>query len=115
MAHIHRGAAGEDGLADWNTNDTESTTFVNFDGWRQLSVALPGHYPSDNYNWPRNCNWRHRGGNGLVDYPLSLTGLVIELRENLVYIDELVEAASRSIMLSELTCGASARKEIPRR
>ncbi len=99
------GAAGEDGLADWNTNDTESTTFVNFDGWRQLSVALPGHYPFDNYNWPRNCNWRHRGGNGRVDYPLSLTGLVIELRENLVYIDELVDATSRSIMLGELTCG----------
>lgn len=67
------GAAAENGLAAWNTNDTESTTFVNFDGWRQLAVALPGQYPFDNYHWPRNCNWRHRGGNGLVDYPLKLT------------------------------------------
>ncbi len=101
------GAAADDGLADWNTNDTESTTFVNFDGWRQLSVALPGQHPFDNYNWRRNCNWRHRGGNGLVDYPLKLTGIVVEMRERLVYIDELVEATSRSIMLSELTYGDS--------
>ena len=108
------GAAAEDGRADWNTNDTESTTFVNFDGWRQLSVALPGHYAFGNYNWPRNCNWRHRGGNGRIDYPLSLTGLVVELREKLVYIDELVNATSRSIMLSELTCGEATTKDIPR-
>ena len=108
------GAAAEDGRADWNTNDTESTTFVNFDGWRQLSVALPGHYAFGNYNWPRNCNWRHRGGNGRIDYPLSLTGLVVELREKLVYIDELVNATSRSIMLSELTCGEATTKDIPK-
>jgi len=88
---------------------------VNFDGWRQLSVALPGHYLFDNYNWPRNCNWRHRGGNGLVDYPLRLTGLVVELPEKLVYIDELVDATSRSIMLSELTCGESSSKTIAKR
>ena len=99
------GAAAENGLAAWNTNDTESTTFVNFDGWRQLAVALPGQYPFDNYHWPRNCNWRHRGGNGLVDYPLKLTALVLEMRERIVYIDELVETTSRSLLLGELTVG----------
>ena len=104
-AWVNIGAAADDGLADWNTNDTESTTFVNFDGWRQLSVELPGHYGSGDYHWPRNCNWRHRGGNGRVDYPLKLTGIVVELRENLVYIDELVEATSRSLMFSDLACG----------
>ena len=99
------GAAAENGLAAWNTNDTESTTFVNFDGWRQLAVALPGQYPFDNYHWPRNCNWRHRGGNGLVDYPLKLTALVLEMRERIVYIDELVETTSRSLLLGELRAG----------
>ena len=102
------GAAADDGLADWNTNDSESTTFVNFDGWRQLSVALPGQYSIDGYHWPRNCNWRHRGGDGRVDYPLKLTGIVVEMREQLVYIDELVDATSRSILLSRLSCGEPA-------
>lgn len=104
-AWINIGAAKDDGLADWNTNDTESTTFVNFDGWRQLSVDLPGHYGGGDYHWPRNCNWRYTGGNGRVDYPLRLTGMVVELRENLVYIDELVEATSRSLMFRDLACG----------
>lgn len=87
-----------------NTNDTESTSFINFDGWRYLSVQLPGQYPYDNYHWPRNCNWRHQGGDGLVDYPLRLTKLTIELREKLIYIDELVNATSRSININHLMC-----------
>ena len=38
-AWINIGAAKDDGRADWNTNVTESTTFVNFDGWREPASA----------------------------------------------------------------------------
>ena len=39
-----------------------------------------------------------------MDYPLTLTGITVELREKLVYIDELVDVARRSIRLSEVVC-----------
>ena len=99
----HLGAALH-GRADWNTNDTESTSFVNFDGWRYMGIDLPGEYPVDRYQWPRKCNWRSTGGDGLVDHPLRLKGFYVQLREKLVYVDEMVPAASRHLLLDDLMC-----------
>ena len=99
----HLGAALR-GRADWNTNDTESTSFVNFDGWRYMGIDLPGEYPVERYQWPRKCNWRSTGGDGLVDHPLRLKGFYVQLREKLVYVDEMVPAASRHLLLDDLTC-----------
>ena len=67
-------------------------------------MKLPGQYPFDNYNWPRNCNWRHVGGDGLVDYPLRLTKLIVEMREKLVHVDEMVDATSKTVLLDQLMC-----------
>ena len=89
---------------DWNTNDSESTSFVNFDGWRYMAIDLPGEYPFERYQWPRKCNWRATGGNGLVDYPLRLKGFFVQLREKLVYVDEMVPAQSRHLLLDDLMC-----------
>ncbi|MEO2030885.1 MAG: hypothetical protein ABGZ35_02255 [Planctomycetaceae bacterium] len=100
----HTGAAQTNGGADWNTVDTESTSYINFDGWRFVGVALPGQHPFDHYHWPRNGNWRHVGGDGIVDYPLALTRITVEMREKLVYIDELVDVTRRSIRLGEIFC-----------
>ncbi len=99
----HLGAALH-GRADWNTNDTESTSFVNFDGWRYMGIDLPGEYPVERYQWPRKCNWRSTGGDGLVDHPLRLKGFYVQLREKLVYVDEMVPAASRHLLLDDLMC-----------
>ena len=92
------------GRADWNTNDSESTSFVNFDGWRYMGIDLPGEYPFERYQWPRKCNWRATGGNGLVDYPLRLKGFFVQLREKLVYVDGMVPAQSRHLLLDDLMC-----------
>ena len=99
----HLGAA-LNGRADWNTNDTESTSFVNFDGWRYMGIDLPGEYPVERYQWPRKCNWRSTGGDGFVDHPLRLKGFYVQLREKLVYVDEMVPAASRHLLLDDLMC-----------
>lgn len=100
---VHLGAE-LNGRADWNTNDSESTSFVNFDGWRYMGIDLPGEYPFERYQWPRKCNWRATGGNGLVDYPLRLKGFFVQLREKLVYVDEMVPAQSRHLLLDDMMC-----------
>ena len=72
----HTGAAETNGGADWNTVDTESTSYVNFDGWRFVGVALPGQYSFDRYHWPLiNGLWSTRGG--LVLMSLRTTSGVI--------------------------------------
>lgn len=67
---------------------------------------LPGHYPSG-YHWPRQCNWRNgtpdKTGDGVVDYPLQLVGLIVEQREQIVYVNEMVEASRQPVRLSGLS------------
>ena len=86
----------------WNSNDEESVSYIIFDGWRPMRIPLPGHYPSG-YHWPRYCNWRHDGGDGIVDYPLSLTAIVVEQREQIVYVNRMVEASREPVRLAQMS------------
>ena len=61
-------------------------------------------YSFERYQWPRKCNWRATGGDGRVDYPLQLVQIAVQLRQKLVYIDEMVPAASGHILLDEVMC-----------
>ena len=86
----------------WNAYDIESLSYINFDGWRWIEIPLPGQYGSG-YHWPRYCIWRNgtsdKTGDGVVDYPLSLTGLALEQREQIVYVNEMVPASRHPILL----------------
>jgi hypothetical protein len=86
----------------WNLADWKSETFINFDGWNYLSADLPFKYASG-YPGPKSCDWAHTGGDGLVDFPIRLTGVVVELRDRVVHLTEPVPVIDRSIRLSDLT------------
>jgi hypothetical protein len=90
----------------WNAYDIESLSYLNFDGWRWIEIPLPGQYGSG-YHWPRYCIWRNgmsdKTGDGIVDYPLSLTGLVLEQRDQIVYVNEMVPASRRPIRLGAIS------------
>ena len=83
-----------------------SVSYIIFDDWRWMQIRLPGHYDSG-YHWPRYCNWRNgtpdETGDGIVDYPLSLTGLIVEQREQIVYVNQMVDASREPIRVSGLT------------
>jgi hypothetical protein len=101
----------------WNSYDIESLSYINFDGWRWIEIPLPGHYASG-YHWPRYCIWRNgtaentgakeprhgspRPRDGIVDYPLTLTGLALEQRDQIVYVNEMVPASRRPIRLGAI-------------
>jgi len=86
----------------WNANDEQSVSYIIFDGWRWMQIPLPGHYPSG-FHWPRYANWRHDAGDGIVDYPLSLTAIIVEQRQKIVYVTEMVDASTEGVRLSDLT------------
>ena len=89
----------------WNANDTESLSYIIHDDWRWMQIPVPGHYGSG-YHWPRYCNWRNgtadETGDGIVDYPLTLTGLIVEQREKVVYVNAMVDASKQPVRLSDL-------------
>ena len=66
-----------------------------------MEVELCGHFARE-YPRPGHHNWSSTGGDGFVDYPLSLTGLILELRDQVVYVNDLVPVKEETVRLSEL-------------
>jgi hypothetical protein len=88
-------------VADWNTNDSEGRSFINFDGWRYIMFPLPGQYDGEGYHWPRNGYWKY-DRDGKVHYPLALTRVIVELREKVVYGKDFVEPKRKEIYIKNL-------------
>lgn len=89
----------EDG---WALNDWEGRHFVDFDGWNTLRVQLPGWY-DNGYPKPQNGDWRFSEETTRLAYPLKLTGIIVEMREKVVRVDEVVNVPNLSIDLANLS------------
>lgn len=85
----------------WSLNDWQGNHFVNFDGWNFIHATLPGWY-GGSYPMPQNGNWRLEQ-EGPIVYPLKVTALIVEMREKVVRINEVVEVPDLSIDLSNLS------------
>lgn len=85
----------------WSVGDWKARTFINFDGWNYLQVGLPWRYASG-FGGPDNCEWTCEGGDGVVDYPVRLTRLVIELRDRVVRQTETVTVPDPTVSLRHL-------------
>lgn len=94
-------ARGERWIGVGGDEDEFGRSFINFDGWRWVEVDLCGHYDRE-YPRPGHDNWTFQGGDGLVDYPLTLTKLVLELRDQIVYVAGLVPVKNQTLRLSQL-------------
>jgi hypothetical protein len=86
----------------WSVGDWKCKTFINFDGWNYLSVKLPFKYESGFYGPPQH-NWTHTGGDGVVDYPIRFTRLVVELRDRVVHLAEAIEVPGKTVRLRDLS------------
>jgi len=86
---------------DWNCDDVHSWSYFNFDGWQYVRFPLPHNEPGDNYRSADSVWWNHNA-EGIVDLPVKLTRIIIELRTHNIYVDQLVEVPDRSVRLSRL-------------
>lgn len=86
---------------EWNCDDVHSWSSFNFDGWRYLEFPLPNHLPGDNYREKDTVWWNH-SAEGVVDLPVKLTRVVLEMRTHNVYVNELLPVADRSVQLDNL-------------
>ena len=87
---------------EWNCDDIHSWSYFNFDGRRFLEFPLPNNLPGDNYREKDTVWWNH-SAEGIVDLPVKLTRIIIEMRTHNIYVNDLVPVADRSVQLDNLT------------
>lgn len=92
--------------------DWQGKIAINFDGWNFLQFDVPVSRGIDEYPYPYNCpdqrqltwpEWVNTGGDGNVDYPIKLSGIVVELRRKMVYLTEMVPVKALEVRLQNLT------------
>ena len=76
--------------------DWRARTYINFDGWNYLQVKPPTLYESGIYR-PERRHWRITGGDRRVDFPIRFTRLVIEARDRVVHLTEMVPVQGKGI------------------
>jgi len=86
----------------YNVEDTWTQSHINFDGWRWMEIGLCGTFDGE-YHLPRQSIWKHDGGDGKVQYPLRLNRLILELRDKVVHVNELIPLEDQKVRLSNLT------------
>jgi hypothetical protein len=87
----------------WSLADWKGTQQIDFDGWNYISVKLPAQY-SGGFPQPQQSDWRSSGGDGVVDYPVKVSKLVVTMRDKIVQLNRPVDVPNRSIRLSGLSC-----------
>jgi hypothetical protein len=88
-------------LDAWNCDDTHSWSYFNFDGWRYMEFPLPSNSPGDDYREKDSVWWNH-SAEGVVDLPLKLSKIIVEMPTHLVYIDQMLPVESRTVELDDL-------------
>jgi len=87
---------------DWNCDDTHGWSYVNFEGWRYVRFPLPGNHPWDSARDLETTWWGSRGGDGIVDLPLTLEKIIVEARNEVPVLGEMKVVLERSYKLSGL-------------
>ena len=86
----------------WNAEDTTSEAWIHFDGWRYIDLGMPGVHDGDGIQKPATMKWRY-SGNMEVVYPIAIDTLVIQLQEEIVYLNKTLPVDPVSIRLKDLT------------
>jgi len=89
---------------EWNGDDIHSWSFFNFDGWRYLRFPLPSHAPYDSFRELETTWWKSEGGDDVVDLPLTLEKVFVEMRTHVLYVNGPVKLKEpRVVQLAGLT------------
>jgi len=86
----------------WNCDDIHSWSSINHDGWRYMRFPLPSNAPGDNFREP-DTTWWGSDMDGIVDLPVKLTKIMIEMRPQMVYADQMLPVQDLAIELDDLT------------
>lgn len=85
----------------WNSDDIHSWSYFNHDGWRSMEFPVPATSPGDNYREKSCYSWGH-SDDGIVDLPLTLTKIIVEMRTDMIYVNEMLPVDDLSIELDDL-------------
>jgi hypothetical protein len=85
----------------WNSDDIHSWSYFNHDGWRYMEFPLPASSPGDNYR-EKSCYSWGSSDDGIVDLPLTLTRIIVEMRTDIIYVNEMMPVKDLSIELDDL-------------
>lgn len=86
----------------YNVDDTKCDSFFNFDGRRLVRFELPGSRPWDLSRYPGNCWWGSYGGDGIVDYPLSVEKIYVERRAKAMHVNDVVKTKRAPVSFGSL-------------
>ena len=88
----------------WNCDDIHSWSFFNFDGWRYMSFPLPSHSAYDSFRELGTTWWKSEGGDDIVDLPLIIETIIIEMRTHVIYVNDMEKVPYPNIIqLTDLT------------
>jgi hypothetical protein len=87
---------------DWNCDDSHSWSYVKHEGKRYSRFPLPSNAPYDKYRELESTWWKHEHGDGIVDLPLSVDRIIVETRNESLYLGQLRLVKNRSYALSGL-------------
>jgi hypothetical protein len=87
---------------DWNCDDTHAWSYVSFEGWRYVRFPLPGSKPWDGLRDLETTWWGSRGGDAVVDLPLTLEKFIVEARDAVPVLGEMTRVPERSYKLAGL-------------
>lgn len=95
-----------DETSGWDVSDWKCRSSINFDGWCFVSLTVPKRYPGG-YHGPTDRDWSYKGGDqdGIVQHPITVTRMVVAMRDWQVYVKDLAPAQSRTIRLGGLLAG----------
>ncbi len=95
----------------WNCDDIHSWSSINHDGWRYMRFPLPGSAPGDNYR-EADTTWWGSDGDGVVDLPVKLTRVMIEMRPEMIYVNDMVDLPDYSIEMDDLTVEYASERDM---
>jgi hypothetical protein len=95
----------------WNCDDIHSWNSINHDGWRYLRFPLPSTAPGDGYREPDTV-WWGSDAEGIVDLPLKLTRIFVEMRPQMIYVDQMLPIDDLSIELDDLSAEYASRENM---
>ena len=67
-----------------------------------MTFPLPATAPGDNYREADSISWSG-DGDGIVDLPLKLKRIIVEMRPDMVYVSDMLPVADLSLELDDLT------------
>ncbi len=85
----------------FNADDIHSRSYINHDGWRYMEFPLPASSPGDNYR-EKSCYSWGSVDDGIVDLPLTLNKVIVEMRTDMVYVDQMIPVDDLSVEFDDL-------------